>query len=273
MNKRFKIILGLLFFSYFSVYLFSLTFTKKPNARFHEKIIVSIASPLQHLVGFTYEKISSSFSHYIFLIGASKENETLKAQIGELKQKLVTADELTQENDRLRALLSLTNPPKYNSIHAEKIAFGSDQFERTIRINKGNDDGVGIGMPVINPLGLVGQVAEVYASYSNVLLLTDKSSSIDVIVQRTRSRGTLKGFSSHQLSFEFFSVEEDLQVGDIVISSGLDGVYPEGIPIGTVSAAGKQGRRLFLSATIDPLVKFTKLEELRILAPKDRREF
>lgn len=273
MNKRFKIIFGLLFFSYFVVYLFSLTFTNKQSARFHETAIVAIAAPLQHLVGFTYEKISSGFSHYIFLIGASKENEELKAQIGELKQKLVNAVELTQENERLRLMLSLTNPPRNTAINAEKIAFGSNQFERTIRVNKGKDDNVDIGMPVINSLGLVGQVAEVFSDYSNVLLLTDKSSSVDVIVQRTRSRGTLKGFSPHQLSFEFLSVDEDLQVGDIMISSGLDGVYPEGIPVGTVSAAGKQGRRLFLSATVDPFVKFSKLEELRILAPRDKRNF
>jgi rod shape-determining protein MreC len=170
-------------------------------------------------------------------------------------------------------MLSLTNPPRNTAINAEKIAFGSNQFERTIRVNKGKDDNVDIGMPVINSLGLVGQVAEVFSDYSNVLLLTDKSSSVDVIVQRTRSRGTLKGFSPHQLSFEFLSVDEDLQVGDIMISSGLDGVYPEGIPVGTVSAAGKQGRRLFLSATVDPFVKFSKLEELRILAPRDKRNF
>ena len=82
--------------------------------------------------------------------------------------------------------------------------------------------------------------------------------------------GILKGFTQHQLSFEFFSVDEDLQVGDIVISSGLDEVYPEGIPVGVVSATTKQGRRLFLTATVDPYVNFSKLEEVRILAPKVR---
>jgi len=269
-NRRFKIILGLLFFSYFAIYLFSLTFTNKSSARFHEKAIVAIASPLQHLVRFTYEKISSTFSHYFFLVNASKENERLKIEIGELKQKLVQSNEYAQENERLRSILGIVNPPKYTSINAEKIAFGSNQFERTIRVNKGGDDGVQIGMPVINSEGLIGQVAEVFSDYSNILLLTDKSSSIDVIVQRTRTRAIIKGFSFHQLSFEFFSVEEDLQVGDIVISSGLDGIYPEGIPVGTVTATGKQGRRLFLAATVDPFVKFSKIDELRILAWKDR---
>ena len=128
-------------------------------------------------------------------------------------------------------------------------------------------------MPVVSPQGVVGQVAEVFADYANVLLLTDKSSVIDVIVQRTRSRGTLRGYTQHQLTFEFFSIDEDLQVGDIVISSGLDGVYPEGLPVGIISASGKQGRKLFLTATVDPYVNFSKIEEVRVLAPKDKRDF
>ena len=270
MNKRLKIIIGLLFFSYFAVYLFSLSFTNKPHARAHEKMIVAMASPLQHLVQFTYEKIASVFSHYVFLIGTSKKNETLEAQNGELRQKVVQVDELLQENERLRGLLSLETPSKYSPVTAERIATNSNAFERTIRINKGTDDHVEVGMPVINSPGVVGQVAQVFGDYSDIVLLTDKSSAIEVIVQRTRSRGILKGFTQHQLSFEFFSVDEDLQVGDIVISSGLDEVYPEGIPVGVVSATTKQGRRLFLTATVDPYVNFSKLEEVRILAPKVR---
>lgn len=265
MNRRIKIILGLLFCIYFGVYLFSLAFTNKPHARAHEKVIVAIASPLQHLVQFTYEKIASVFSHYVFLIGTAKQNEILTAQNAELRQKTVQLDELMQENERLRGLLSLATPSKYASINAERIADGTNEFERTIRVNKGTDDGVTTGLPVVSAQGIVGQVAKVFADYSTILLLTDKSNAIDVIVQRTRSRGILKGFTQHQLSFEFLSVDEDLQVGDIIISSGLDGIYPEGLPVGTVSATGKQGRRLFLSATVDPYVNFSKIEEVRIL--------
>lgn len=272
MNKRLKIILGLLFFIYFSVYLFSLTFTNKPSARIHERIVVVVTSPLQSIVSFTYEKISSIVSNYVLLVGKSKENEGLRVQVGELRQQVVQANEFSQENQRLREMLNLATPSKYWPIYAERVAFGSNQFERTIRVNKGKRDQVEIGMPAVNPQGVIGQVAEVFEGYANILLLTDKSSSIDVVVQRTRSRGILKGFTSHQLSFEFLSVDEDLQVGDIVISSGLDGVYPEGIPIGTVSATGKQGRRLFLTATVDPYVKFAKLEEVRILSSKEKRD-
>lgn len=273
MNKKLKIIFGLLFFVYFVVYLFSLMFLDKPNARAHEKVIVKIASPVQSLVHFTYDKVSSVFSHYIFLIHAAKENEDLKNQNGELRQKIVSIDELTQENERLRSLMKLDIPSKYSPIYAERVAFGSNEFERTVRINKGKDENVAVGMPVVSSQGVVGQVAEVFGGYSNVLLLTDKSSVIDVIVQRTRSRGTLRGFTQHQLTFEFFSIDEDLQVGDIVISSGLDGVYPEGLPVGIISASGKQGRKLFLTATVDPYVNFSKIEEVRVLAPKDKRDF
>lgn len=273
MNKKLKIFLGLFFFSYFVVYLFSLMFLDKPHARMHERVIVKIASPVQYLVNFTYSKVSSVFSHYVFLVHAAKENEKLQSENGELRQKVVQLEEMAQENERLRAIIKLDIPSKFTAIYAERIAFGSNEFERTIRINKGKDENVEVGMPVVSALGVVGQVAEVFADYANVLLLTDKSSAIDVVVQRTRSRGILRGFTQHQLTFEFFSVDEDLQTGDIVISSGLDGVYPEGLPVGVISATGKQGRRLFLTATVDPYVNFSKIEELRVLAPREKREF
>lgn len=248
-------------------------FLDKPHARMHEKVIVKIASPLQQVVHFTYDKFASIFSNYIFLINAAKENEELKNQNGELRQKMVMIDELHQENERLRILLKLEVPSKFTPIYAERIASSPNEFERTVRINKGKNENVAVGMPVVSPLGIVGQVAKVFADYSNVLLLTDKSSVIDVIVQRTRSRGILRGFTQHQLSFEFFSIDEDLQIGDIVVSSGLDGVYPEGLAVGVISASGKQGRKLFLSATVDPYVNFSKIEEVRVLAPKEKRDF
>ena len=270
MNKKLKVILGLIFFIYFSVYLFSLTFSKKAHEpRIYERVIVGATSPIQHIVEFTYEKISSAVMHYILLVHTSERNESLQQENDELRQKLIHDTELEQENMRLRTLLQLPIIPKYKSIYAEKIAFGSNGFERTIRINKGTNDGADVGMSVVNAQGVVGQIAEVYSGYSNVLLLTDKSNAVDVIIQRTRSRGILKGLTQHQLSFEFLSVDEDLQVGDVVISSGLDGVYPEGMNVGTVSALAKQGRRLFLTATVDPSVNFSKIEEVRILAPKD----
>lgn len=269
MNKKVKIILGFIFLVYFGIYIFSLTFSKKPQATGHERIIVAIASPLQHLVAFSYENISSVFSHYFFLIGAAKENEELKVQKEELLQKLIHDRELEQENERLRTLMQLPLQTKYQAIYADRIAFGSNEFERTIRINKGSKEGVAVGMPVVNSQGIVGQIGEIFPSYSNVLLLTDKSNAVDVIIQRTRARGVLRGFTQHQLSFEFLSVDEDLQVGDVVISSGLDGIYPEGIIIGSVSALSKQGRRLFLTATVDPYVNFSKVEEVRVMASKD----
>ncbi len=271
MNKKLKVILGLLLFLYFTTYLFSLAFSKKQHADFHERVIVAIASPMQRLVNFSYEQVSSIFSNYFMLVGTSKKNEILQKENEEFRQKLINANELEQENERLRALLQLPKASKYDAIHAERIAFATNEFERSITINKGADDQIRIGMPVVNSQGIVGQVAEVYKDYSNLLLLNDKSSAIDVIIQRTRSRGTLKGFTQHQLSFEFLSVDEDLQVGDVVISSGLDGVYPDSVPIGFVSALSKQGRRLFLSATVDPYVNFSKVEEVRVLASKDGR--
>lgn len=265
MNKKLKVILGFFLFVYFAVYLFSLTFTKKPYARVHEKVIVAVASPLQTMITYTYEKISSTLGYYVFLVGTAKRNQNLEKENIRLQKELLHLKEVELENERLRKLASLPMPKKLSGILAERIAVGSNEFERSIRINKGFEHKVRVGMPVVDHHGVVGQIAEVFGNYATVLLLTDKSSAIDVIVQRTRARGILKGFTRDQLAFEFMAVDEDLQIGDVVISSGLDGVYPEGLMVGTVMALNKSGRRLFLTATIAPVVDFAKIEEVVLL--------
>ena len=265
LNKNIKYIFGLLFFIYFLFYFFSLTFSKTPVISPSKKIIVALVSPFQSVVTSLGNAVGGTWSSYVWLINARKENETLKAEVQLLKKANLKLIEYERENERLKKIMDFKTPLPEVEIYAERIAFGSSSFEKTIRINKGKSDGIVSGMPVFNGDGVVGQVVDSLNHYSDVLLLIDKSSAIDVIVARSRVQGVLRGFTENQLQLEFVSSGSDILVGDEVLSSGLDGVYPSGVMIGKIKTLKNDNQRLFLVATVEPSVHFNRLEDVKVL--------
>lgn len=267
MNKKFKRLLIVLFIFYFILQFFSLRIAKKDQPSFHEKVIVAVTAPVQWVVYSAYKGITDTISSYFFLVNVKKVNQQLNEEISQLRHKLIDAKELEHENFRLKRMFNLQVGASYRRVMAKRIAYGSSRFERSIRIQKGVRHGIEKGYPVLTVDGVVGQVVEVYRSYSDVLLITDPTSSIDVIIQRSRDNGILKGARKNQLHFEFLSKESDIFEEDVVISSGLDGIYPKGFPIGKVSAVGVRTRGLFLEATVKPFVDFEDIEEVIVLIP------
>ena len=120
-------------------------------------------------------------------------------------------------------------------------------------------------MPVVVPEGVVGQVVDVSVGYSKVLLLIDPNSAIDALCQRTRARGIIKGGSNKKCAFEYVLRKNDVRVGDVILSSGLDGVYPKGIRIGRVSSVVKRNSGIFQTVEVEPYVNFDKLEEVLVV--------
>jgi rod shape-determining protein MreC len=260
-----KLVAAILVFLYLGLQLLSFNFQKKGNLRTPERIIVAITAPAQNLVTGIANGFSAIGHHYFLLSGVARENETLAAERDHLKAKLVHLGEMEAENGRLRELLELGKPKGLTITGAELTARGMSPYERTIRIGKGSRDGLTPGMAVIHSKGVVGQVIEALPDRSDILLITDQASAIDVLDQRSRVRGILRGNRYDELKFEFVPKNEDLKVGDEVVSSGLDGVYPEGIPVGTITAVGKGSGQLFLSATVRPHVDVMGLEEVAIV--------
>ncbi|MEZ4818387.1 MAG: rod shape-determining protein MreC [Bdellovibrionota bacterium] len=267
MNKKFKRLLLVFLVIYFLMQFIALGFSKKDNPAFHEKLIVGITAPMQWLVYSTYKSIHDVIAGYIFLVRLKKENFELKHQVSILRDDLVRMKEIEYENHRLKKIFNIKPDPSYRRIVAQRVAYGSSRFEQTVRVQKGRKHGVNKGYPVLNSDGIIGQVVEVYHGYSDILLVTDPTHSIDVIIQRSRDNGMLKGSAYNQLQFQFLSKESDVFEGDVVISSGLDGIYPKGFPIGKVSAVGVRGTGLFLDATVKPFVDFKDIEEVVILVP------
>ena len=150
-------------------------------------------------------------------------------------------------------------------IGARVIAYDPTLWSRSAIINQGKAQGVKDGLPVLAPQGIVGRIVGVYPEYSKVMLIVDRKSSADAMVQRTRVRGMLKGKGGNRCSLEFVPKNADVQVGDLVLASGLVGLYPKGLVFGKVTAANKKNPGVFQEIEVTPSVDLSTLEEVLVV--------
>jgi rod shape-determining protein MreC len=136
---------------------------------------------------------------------------------------------------------------------------------RSVLLDRGHTNGVRAGMPVVTDAGVVGLVTATSANAGRTMLLLDRQSAIDGIVQRSRARGIVRGRGSDRLEFEFVVGGADVQVGDVVISSGLDGVYPKGLRVGEVEEVVASSYGLTQRALLKPAVDFGRLEQVFVV--------
>ena len=183
-----------------------------------------VAIPFNALSGASANAGATS-SDYLTL---QQENATLKAQNSQIEQ-------YKQENQRLSDLLNIKNSYNIDSVAAHIVTRSSDSWNRTVTIDKGSGDGMQVGMPVMDASGLLGQIESVSATSSTVRLITDESSGVSVYLQNAQAEGILTGSVDGTLYIEYVSMSTSVQVGDYVITSGMGGVYPKGIFVGTVT--------------------------------------
>lgn len=186
------------------------------------------------------------------------ENEKLTAQVAELSEAQNTAE-------RLEELLGLQSTYNLQSTAARIIGSSSDAWSQTVTIDKGTSSGLDINMPVCNAGGVIGQIIEVSATTSTVRLATDENSGISAMIQQTRAQGMLQGQPDGTLRLEYVSVDSDVQEGDIVITSGIGGVYPKGLPLGTVSSVQKSSNALYYTIVVTPSAYTENNEEVLVI--------
>lgn len=188
----------------------------------------------------------------------------LDAENRRLRAELAGQTELRQENERLRRLLGFVEETAARTVAARVIAEDASSWFRTIEIDRGSADGVREGLPVVNAAGLVGRVVRSTPHAARVLLITDASSAVAVLVQDQRIRGICRGLGG-TLALDFAQVQDAMQVGDGVITSGLGGVFPKGLVVGYVRSVHREQFGLFQTVEIEPAVDFTHLEEVLVL--------
>ncbi len=191
-----------------------------------------------------------------------QENETLKTEIKKLKSELLDLDETKHEISRLESLLKLKQNFIKRGIAAQVIARDPSHWTQFIVINKGIRDGIRKNTVLINADGLIGKVVVSGAYSARAILLTDPEARASAMNQRTRDVGLIEGTGSLMLKMTYLDRQSNIQVGDMIMTSGLGGIYPKGIPIGKVELVGNEKNNLSLYASVRPFVPFAKLEEV-----------
>jgi len=229
------------------------------------RIAIYIIAPFQNAVTHSIRFARHTWSQYFYLVSAAKENKNIKKELRNAVEQNKKLNEIEFTNYRLRKLLNFKKSIDHQVLPAEVIGKDPSHWYKTILIDRGKSDGVQKGQSVVVPDGIAGQVAEVLNNYSKVLLIIDQNSAVDAIVQRTRARGVIKGDSTDRYIFKYVLRKHDVRVGDTIVSSGLDGVFPKGLSIGYVSEVVKPSSGIFQDVTVMPFVDFEKLEEVLVL--------
>lgn len=245
--------------------LISANLHSRENMSFFESLVVGVTSPVQKAVWGVIGGIGSIWRGYFYLVGLEKENQALKRELQELKLQVNRYREADLANQRLRALLNFKKSIATPLLPAQLVAFDPSGWFQTILIDKGRNDGVVRDMAVVSAEGLVGRVIGVSKHHAKVLLILDGNSAVDAYIQRSRARGVLVGLGLELCLLKYVQRNEDVQVGDKVISSGMGGVFPKGLLVGTVQEVVRGSSGLFQRVEVEPAVNFGRLEEVLVV--------
>ena len=195
------------------------------------------------------------------------ENRRLRSELARSNQEAERLSEAGQENDRLRALLDYQQRQSDHKYLTAAIINRADvnNFLHAITIDKGSNDGVQDGMVVVADGGLVGKVVKTYGTVAKVLVITAPASAVNAMIQRTRTTGVLMGSATRELHLEYINQQEDVQKDDLIITSGMGGSYPKGIPIGKIVDVSGTDLALFKTIRAQPAVKLRAIEEVLVI--------
>lgn len=265
-SKKTVVVIGVFFLIVANILILSVIGQRYPTSG-PGGFSISLLAPFQEAVAGAAAFLKDIWRHYFDLVLISEENDRLKnelARAAEMKNEWIEA---RMANDRLRRMMDIGQEFPQEVVYADVIGRDPTAWFKTVIINKGRMDQVAAGMPVAVPEGIVGQVMDVSGRYAKVLLIVDQNSAVDALVQRTRARGLLRGEYADQCRLEFVLRKRDVQVGDVIITSGLDNVFPKGLRIGEIKDIAGETNEMFHTITVTPYVDFEKLEELLILRP------
>jgi rod shape-determining protein MreC len=223
------------------------------------------AGPAAALTSGISSFIEKVWRDYFDLVGTRSENKKLLAVVSRQNKLISELSEERQENRRLRRLLNYRARTGQRYVTARILAWDPGPFHQAIVIGAGEEDGLYPDSAVITLDGVVGRVAELSPHYAKVLLVTDLSSGVDAFVARNRVSALMVGGGAGKLSLDYVRKAEDVRLGDLVISSGLDGIFPPGIPLGTVTFVDKMSMGFFMRAEASPQVDMTTLEEVLVV--------
>lgn len=238
-----------------------------------ERSVFWALSPLQAAVGASVRGVTHVWSSYVGLRAAHKENQRLKDRLLEVEMQLQQQQRQAEEALRLREILELRKILPLDTLGADVIARDGVPWFRTVTINKGSRDGVRLNAPVISPNGVIGRVVRIGPHAAQVQLLLDQQSGVGVRIERSRITGVVSGQAGGGfLAMRYVPMLADVVGGDVVVTSGLDRIFPPGLVVGRIRSV-RLGGGLFKEIAVEPSARFDSLEivlVVRTLLPPDQ---
>ena len=232
----------------------------RPASVFLE-IIRPIDAGIKHFSSGT----SAIVNDYLALVHVREENAHLRLELARVKSDQARLAELETENRHLSELLELRDVLGLNAVAANVIGSDATGLSHTLILASGESNGLRPGMAVLSNQGVVGKIIAVSPHASRVLLIDDHNSALDGFDQRSRARGIVAGLVDDGLILKYTDRSEDIRAGDSVVTSGLDGIFPRGLLVGTIKYVHREGPGLFLNVSIAPAVEFRGLEQVLIV--------
>jgi rod shape-determining protein MreC len=262
--KRFRPILVTLFFIFLAFLILVMSAREGREASWVERLLWRVSSPVQQPITAAILWVRGVGTRYFFLTGVQEENEALRRKISELQEENHRLREALLTADRVQRLMALQSENSLTGTVARVFARDPSNFFKTLLVNKGEDEGIAKDMVVLTADGVVGRVIEVSATVAKVLQITDPNSAVDVMIQRSRCQGIMEGKREDLCVLKYIQKNEDVQVGDLVMTSGLGGIFPKGLRVGTVTHVDRKRPGIFQHIEVKPSVDFSRLEEVLI---------
>lgn len=206
------------------------------------------------------------FSSWVRDLGVSRsELQELRTQNDELKSRVTSLEEDLLQFEQVSQLIATAADASRAGVTASVIGLPQSELSRVVTLDRGTADGVAVDMPVVGPHGLLGQVVEVGRTWSRVRLITDSTSGVASLIQRTRTEGVSRGSVSGDLTLDFIAPSESVTEGDVILTSGKGGVFPRGLVVGTVVTVRNNKTALYQSITVEPADSISTVEAVMIL--------
>lgn len=251
--------------------LFALSYasTSDPSWSPLEQKMVEVTAPFLRWVRKTTGGVSGVWREYVALVHVEKENRQLREALDRLNRETDTCREKALAYERMRDLLAFKEVLGRSTVAAQVVGWDPTGWFQSIVIDKGSLSGIDIDMPVVNARGLVGRTVSVSQDHAKVLLVVDQNSAVDSLIQRSRSRGIVKGVSPTACRVEYVAQSSDVRPGDVVITSGLGGVFPKGLAVGEITRVEQASDDFFQDVEMRPFVDFSKLEEVLVIVERE----
>jgi rod shape-determining protein MreC len=227
-----------------------------------ERQLLTLVYPLQRSVILTEDALAAIRST-LFSSSAATTTDLLRDN-ARLKEELVDHEELQQENERLKKLLAFSAQRPEQTLAARVIGVDATSWFHSITIDRGTAEQLQEGMVVTSAYGVVGRIVTCTPHSSRVLLVVDASSKLSALIERTRARAICRGDGSN-MSLDYLPLTDDVQVGDLLITSGIGGGFPKGLIVGTITRVDKRGFDMFQTVKVASAVNFDQLEEVLVI--------